>query len=125
MSFSGSDGDSGSAVAQAPVDQLDPLLAAIGVGSLGVEKSEPVGFRGSSGPRVGCRQAGGHALLYQLLRLVDQGCDHVVLADHNKWGVVSLASFATLDEVNVLVTDSLLSADAQAILTTQVGEILV
>ena len=49
----------------------------------------------------------------------------VVLADHNKWGVVSLASFATLDEVNVLVTDSLLSADAQAILTTQVGEILV
>jgi len=49
----------------------------------------------------------------------------VVLADHTKWGVVSLASFATLDEVNVLVTDSLLSADAQAILTTQVGEILV
>ena len=30
----------------------------------------------------------------------------VVLADHTKWGVVSLASFATLDEVNVLVTDS-------------------
>lgn len=49
----------------------------------------------------------------------------VVLADHTKWGVVSLASFATLDEVNVLVTDSLLSADAQAILTTQVGEVLV
>jgi len=49
----------------------------------------------------------------------------VVLADHTKWGVVSLASFATLDEVNVLVTDSLLSADAQSILTTQVGEILV
>ena len=49
----------------------------------------------------------------------------VALADHTKWGVVSLASFATLDEVNVLVTDSMLSADAQAILTTQVGEILV
>ena len=49
----------------------------------------------------------------------------VVLADHTKWGVVSLASFATLDEVNVLVTDGMLPADAQAILTTQVGEILV
>ena len=30
-----------------------------------------------------------------------------------------------LDKVNVLVTDSLLSADAQAILTSQVGEVLV
>src|SRR5487761_130656 len=49
----------------------------------------------------------------------------VVLADHTKWGVVSLASFATLDEVNVLVTDSHLSADAQAILSDRVGEILV
>ncbi len=31
----------------------------------------------------------------------------VVLADHTKWGVVSLASFAPLEKVNVLVTDRL------------------
>lgn len=49
----------------------------------------------------------------------------VALADHTKWGVVSLASFATLDEVNVLVTDSLLSADAQAAVASRVGEVLV
>jgi DeoR/GlpR family transcriptional regulator of sugar metabolism len=49
----------------------------------------------------------------------------VVLADHTKWGVVSLASFATLDEVNVLVTDGVLSADAHAAVSSRVGEILV
>jgi DeoR/GlpR family transcriptional regulator of sugar metabolism len=49
----------------------------------------------------------------------------VVLADHTKWGVVSLASFATLDEVSVMVTDSMLSADAQEVLATRVGEVLV
>jgi DeoR/GlpR family transcriptional regulator of sugar metabolism len=49
----------------------------------------------------------------------------VVLADHTKWGVVSLASFATLDEVNVLVTDGVLSADAHAAVASRVGEILV
>ena len=40
----------------------------------------------------------------------------VVLADHTKWGVVSLASFATLDEVNVLVTDNMLPTEAHATL---------
>ena len=49
----------------------------------------------------------------------------VVLADHTKWGVVSLASFATLDEVGVLVTDSLLPADAHAALSGRIGEIVV
>src|SRR5215469_5600182 len=49
----------------------------------------------------------------------------VVLADHTKWGVVSLASFATLEDVDVLVTDSLLPAEAHAALAARVGEILV
>ena len=49
----------------------------------------------------------------------------VVLADHTKWGVVSLASFATLEDVDVLVTDSLLPAEAHAALNARVGEILV
>src|SRR6266436_3107258 len=38
----------------------------------------------------------------------------VVLADHTKWGVVSLASFASLDDVNVLITDELLPEQARA-----------
>lgn len=49
----------------------------------------------------------------------------VVLADHTKWGVVSLASFASLDDVNVLITDELLAPDARAILSEKIGEILV
>jgi DeoR/GlpR family transcriptional regulator of sugar metabolism len=49
----------------------------------------------------------------------------VVLADHTKWGVVSLASFAPLEKVNVLVTDVLLPSDAHAALDGRVGEIVV
>jgi DeoR/GlpR family transcriptional regulator of sugar metabolism len=49
----------------------------------------------------------------------------VVLADHTKWGVVSLASFAPVEKVNVLVTDVLLPSDAHAALDGRVGEILV
>jgi DeoR/GlpR family transcriptional regulator of sugar metabolism len=49
----------------------------------------------------------------------------VVLADHTKWGVVSLASFAPVDKVNVLVTDVLLPSDAHAALGGRVGEIIV
>jgi DeoR/GlpR family transcriptional regulator of sugar metabolism len=49
----------------------------------------------------------------------------VVLADHTKWGVVSLASFAPVEKINVLVTDVLLPADAHAALAGRVGEIVV
>ncbi len=49
----------------------------------------------------------------------------VVLADHTKWGVVSLASFAPVEKISVLVTDVLLPADAHAELAGRVGEIVV
>jgi DeoR/GlpR family transcriptional regulator of sugar metabolism len=49
----------------------------------------------------------------------------VVLADHTKWGVVSLASFAPVEKISVLVTDVLLPADARAALAGRVGEIVV
>jgi DeoR/GlpR family transcriptional regulator of sugar metabolism len=49
----------------------------------------------------------------------------VVLADHTKWGVVSLASFAPVEKINVLVTDVLLPSDAHAALEGRVGEIVV
>ncbi|MET9480766.1 DeoR/GlpR family DNA-binding transcription regulator [Streptomyces sp. NPDC006638] len=37
----------------------------------------------------------------------------VVVADHTKWGTVGLSSFATLDQVDTLVTDAGLSAGAR------------
>ena len=49
----------------------------------------------------------------------------VVLADHTKWGVVSLASFAPVEKINVLVTDALLPAEAHAVLAGRVGEIVI
>lgn len=50
----------------------------------------------------------------------------VVLADHTKWGVIGLASFAPVDKVGVLVTDTLLPADAHlALVGAGVGEIVV
>jgi DeoR/GlpR family transcriptional regulator of sugar metabolism len=48
----------------------------------------------------------------------------VLLADHSKWGVVSLSSFARLNEVDVLVTDDLLPADARAEAAEAVGEVV-
>ena len=48
----------------------------------------------------------------------------VVLADHTKWGLVSLSSFARLSEVDVLITDDMLPADAQAMAAEQVRELV-
>ena len=48
----------------------------------------------------------------------------VVLADHTKWGLVSLSSFARLDEVDVLITDDMLPLDARAQVADQVGEVM-
>jgi DeoR/GlpR family transcriptional regulator of sugar metabolism len=48
----------------------------------------------------------------------------VVLADHTKWGLVSLSSFARLDEVDVLVTDDMLPLDARTQVADQVGEVM-
>ena len=40
-----------------------------------------------------------------------------VLADHTKWGVVGLARIAPLDDVDTLLTDDALPADARRHLT--------
>ena len=48
----------------------------------------------------------------------------VVLADHTKWNLVSLSSFARLNEIDVLITDDMLPADARAQVTDQVGEVV-
>lgn len=48
----------------------------------------------------------------------------IVVADNSKWGVIGLSTFATLDEVDVLVTDAGLDAEARRILREQVGELI-
>ncbi|GAA2814063.1 DeoR/GlpR family DNA-binding transcription regulator [Streptomyces showdoensis] len=46
-------------------------------------------------------------------RLVHAARRVVVVADHTKWGTVGLSSFATLDEVDALVTDRGLSPEVR------------
>ncbi|GHE56027.1 DeoR family transcriptional regulator [Streptomyces spiralis] len=47
-------------------------------------------------------------------RLVQSARRVVVVADHTKWGVVGLSSFATLERIDTLVTDAGLPAEARA-----------
>jgi DeoR/GlpR family transcriptional regulator of sugar metabolism len=48
-----------------------------------------------------------------------------VMADHTKWGVVGLSSFAGLGDVDTLVTDAELPAEARALLGERVGKLLI
>jgi DeoR/GlpR family transcriptional regulator of sugar metabolism len=48
----------------------------------------------------------------------------VVLADHTKWGLVSLSSFARLSEIDVLITDDMLPPDARAQAVDQVSQVI-
>jgi DeoR/GlpR family transcriptional regulator of sugar metabolism len=48
----------------------------------------------------------------------------IVLADHTKWGVVGLCTMAPLADVNVLVSDEGLSAEARDALSNSVGELI-
>lgn len=49
----------------------------------------------------------------------------IVVADNSKWGVIGLSTFANLDQVDVLVTDTGLDAEARRVLTEQVGQLIV
>lgn len=57
--------------------------------------------------------------------LVESARRLVVLADHTKWGVVGISSFARLDEVDVLVTDPGLAPETLERLEQQVGSLAV
>jgi DeoR/GlpR family transcriptional regulator of sugar metabolism len=48
-----------------------------------------------------------------------------VLADHTKWGVVALSSFAALQEVDTLISDRGLSPDAREAAADRVGSLLI
>ncbi len=48
-----------------------------------------------------------------------------VIADHTKWGIVGLSSFADLDDVDTLITDGGLQAEARALLADRVGQLII
>lgn len=48
-----------------------------------------------------------------------------VVADHTKWGIVGLSSFADLDEVDALVIDGGLPAEARALIADRVGRLII
>jgi DeoR/GlpR family transcriptional regulator of sugar metabolism len=48
-----------------------------------------------------------------------------VIADHTKWGIVGLSSFADLNEVDTLITDSGLPEEARTVLADQVGQLII
>ena len=47
------------------------------------------------------------------------------VADHSKWGVIGLSTFATLDQVDVLVTDAALDTKARRMVSEQGGQLIV
>jgi DeoR/GlpR family transcriptional regulator of sugar metabolism len=57
--------------------------------------------------------------------LVAAGRRLVVVADSSKWGVIGISSIARLDEADTLVTDSGLPAEARAIASDAVREVLI
>jgi DeoR/GlpR family transcriptional regulator of sugar metabolism len=48
-----------------------------------------------------------------------------VVADHTKWAIVGLSSFADLDEVDTLITDNQLHSEARALLTERIGQLVI
>lgn len=49
----------------------------------------------------------------------------IVVADHTKWGIVGLSSFADLDEVDILVTDERFPPEARAQVADRVGQLII
>lgn len=58
-------------------------------------------------------------------RLVQSARRVIVVADHTKWGTVGLSSFATLEQVDTLVTDSGLPAQARAEISEHLRRLVV
>jgi DeoR/GlpR family transcriptional regulator of sugar metabolism len=48
-----------------------------------------------------------------------------VLADHTKWGVIGLSSFASLEDADTLITDGGLPAEPRALLADRVATLIV
>jgi DeoR/GlpR family transcriptional regulator of sugar metabolism len=48
-----------------------------------------------------------------------------VVADHTKWGIVGLSSFAELDDVDTFISDSELQAEARSLVAERAGQLLI
>jgi DeoR/GlpR family transcriptional regulator of sugar metabolism len=48
-----------------------------------------------------------------------------VMADHTKWGIIGLSSFANLEDADTLITDGGLPAEARALLADRVGKLII
>jgi len=55
--------------------------------------------------------------------LVEAGRRLIVVADHSKWGVVGIGSFARLGQADLLITDDGLTDQARAVLSEQVRDV--
>ncbi|OON71390.1 DeoR/GlpR family DNA-binding transcription regulator [Streptomyces tsukubensis] len=58
-------------------------------------------------------------------RLVQSARRVVVVADHTKWGTVGLSSFATLEQVDTLVTDAGLAPEARTEVSERLNRLVV
>lgn len=56
--------------------------------------------------------------------LIESAARIAVVADHTKWGAVGLSRFAGLDEIDYFVSDASLGEDARAVLTREVGRLV-
>ena len=56
--------------------------------------------------------------------LIDAGRRLVVLADHTKWGVVGVSSIGTLDQVDILITDTGVDEPAREALSAAVRKLV-
>jgi DeoR/GlpR family transcriptional regulator of sugar metabolism len=105
-----------------PSDALVGPVAEAAVAALNVDVLF-LGVHGMS-PRTGfttpnLMEAGINRLLVNAARRL------VVLADHTKWETIGIATIAPLEDADVLITDSGLSAEATAQLREKVGELIV
>lgn len=105
-----------------PSDALTGPVAEAAVRSLNVDMLF-LGVHGMS-PRTGfttpnLMEAGTDRVLVTAARRL------VVLADHTKWETIGIATIAPLTAADTLITDAGLVADAQAELSSQVGELVV
>lgn len=56
--------------------------------------------------------------------LIESATQVAVVADHSKWGVVGLSRFAALSEIDYFVSDDALGEDARAVLSREVGRLV-
>jgi DeoR/GlpR family transcriptional regulator of sugar metabolism len=105
-----------------PSDALAGPVAEAAIASLNVDMLF-LGVHGMS-PRTGfttpnLMEAGTNRLMVAAARRL------IVLADHTKWETVGIATIASLEDADILITDSRLPSEARAQLSERVGELIV